>query len=160
VALLGAPLPWIRKDSRKGLYYTRLWRGLTVTSIWPRRRKARRSALQRQKERDFAAAVLAIKWMDPTLLSAYIDRCANSQTLWRDQLMAQLYGTAFAFTTAEGTTIVPRGFWQKVSHALDLLGAETGALLVRAVGQWQTLPPGAEGTRLTSNGPDAPPSWA
>jgi hypothetical protein len=160
VATTASPLPWIRKDSRKGLYYSRQWRGITVAQGWPRRRKARRSALQRQKETDFAAAVLAIKWMDPTLVSAYIDRCKGSQVLWRDALMAQLYGTAFALTSAEGTTIYPQQFYNKVNRALDLIGAETGALFVRAPGQWQTLAPGAPGSRFTSRGPGLTPHWA
>jgi hypothetical protein len=159
VAVLGTPLPWVRKDSRRGLFYTREWRGRTVISGWPRRRKARRSALQRQKERDFAAAVLALKWLDPRLQAAYIDRCRPSQTLWRDQLMAQLYGTAFTITTSNGQTIYPRSFHEKISRALDQLGAETGALLVRAAAQWQTLPPGAPGLVLTSRGPGLTPTW-
>lgn len=160
MALLGTPLPWVRKDAREGLFYTRRWRGRVVISSWPGRRRARRSALQRQKERDFAAAVLAIKWMDPQMVAGYRERLAGTGTLWRDQLMAQLYGTAFAITTADGTVLYPQQFWQKVSAALDWLGAESGALLVRGIGQWQTLQPGPAGARLTSNGPDTPPSWA
>ncbi|MFZ1059367.1 MAG: hypothetical protein WAP47_09265 [Candidatus Rokuibacteriota bacterium] len=126
---------------------------------WPRHRKARRSALQRQKETDFAAAVLAIKWMDPTITATTMDAFRKSPVLWRDFLMSMLYGTAFALTTDEGTTIYPRQFWEKVSRALDLLGAETGAILVRSLGQWQTLPPGTAGTVLTSQGPAALPHW-
>ena len=160
MAILGAPLPWVRRESYRGVYYVRRWRGRKVLNLWPRRRKQRKSAKQRQRETDFAAAVLAIKWMEPQLKSDYIERCAPAQTLWRDQLMAQLYGTAFAFTTAEGTTIYPKQFYLKVSNALDLLGAETGALLFRQLGQWATLPPGPPGSVLTSSGPGFAPQWA
>jgi len=159
VAITGSPLPWIHRDSRKGLYYTQQWRGLNVVRSWPRHRKARRSALQRQKETDFANAVLAIKWLDPTIVSQVQDAFAKGPALWRDYLMSLLYGTAFALTTEEGATIYPRQFHEKVSRALDLLGAETGALLVRADAQWQTLPPGAAGMVLTSRGPALTPAW-
>jgi hypothetical protein len=97
--------------------------------------------------------------MDPAIVSGYIDAFKASPALWRDQLTALLYGTAFCLTTAEGVTIYPKQFWQKVSNALDLLGAETGALLVRTAGQWQTLPPGQAGSVLTSTGPDNPLTW-
>lgn len=159
MAVIGAPVPWVQRDSRRGLYYVRTWRGLRVLNMWPRRRKARRSALQRQKERDFADVVLAIKWMDPTILSTYIDAAAGSPVLWRDMLMAQLYGTAFLIDFDDGTTLYPKQFVAKISNALDLLGAETGATLVRMPGQWATIAPGAVGTVLTSQGPDALPIW-
>jgi hypothetical protein len=150
VTILGAPLPWIQRDARLGLYYTQLWRGLRVVRV---------STGQLARARDFAAAVLAIKWLDPGIIAAAMDANKGSPSLWRDQLMSQIYGTAFALTDAEGKTIYPRQFVEKVTRALDLLGAETGALLVRAPGQWQTLAPGAPGFRLTSNGPGTTPTW-
>ena len=159
MALLGPPLPWVRREARHGIYYTRQWRGLTVLSRWPRHRKARRSALQRQKEYDFASVVLAIKWLDPSLLAGTMDAFKGTQVLWRDYLAAMLYGTAFALTTDEGRTLYPRQFYDKINNALDLLGAETGALQVRNGGQWQTLPPGPTGSMLTSGGPGENLRW-
>jgi len=159
MAILGEPIPWVRKEAYEGVFYTRRWRGKRVTSSWPRRRKRRRAALQRQKETDFAAAVLAIKWMDPTIVGQYIDRAKPTQTLWRDALMSQIYGTAFALTSDEMLTIYPQQFWLKVSNSLDKLGFETGALLVRGSGQWQTIAPAAAGLVLTSGGPDTLPTW-
>jgi hypothetical protein len=159
VALLGPPVPWVRREARRGIWYTRQWRGLTVLSTWPRHRKARRSALQRQREYDFASVVLAIKWLDPELVKATRDEFAGSQILWRDYLMAVLYGTAFALTNDEGRTIYPRQFYEKVSRSLDLLGAETGALLTRGAGQWQTITPGPLGSKFTARGPGLTPHW-
>ncbi|MFZ1059428.1 MAG: hypothetical protein WAP47_09585 [Candidatus Rokuibacteriota bacterium] len=160
MAILGAPIPWLRHESRKGIYIVRRAGGQVIQQAWPRRRKARRTQLQLRKERDFAAAVLAIKWMDPSILAGYQDRYASSSTLWRDALMATIYGTAFALTTTEGATIYPQQFRDKVSRSLDLLGAESGALLARGAGQWQTIPPGPTGALLTSQGPGSLPQWA
>lgn len=159
MAVTGAPLPWVNRDSRRGLYYTRTWRGIRVVSMWPRRRKARRTAKQRQKETDFAAVSLAIKWLDPEILSTTIDAAKGSPVLWRDMLTAQFYGTAFLLDIEGGKTIYPRQFLEKVSGSLDTIGSETGALLVRQIGQWQTVTPAEAGTVWTSTGENTMPQW-
>lgn len=46
-----------------------------------------------------------------------------------------------------------------VSKSLDALGTTIGALLVRGPDGWTILAPGPIGYVLTSNGPNAVPSW-
>lgn len=46
-----------------------------------------------------------------------------------------------------------------VSESLDALGDTVGGILVRGPDGWTVLPPGPPGFVLTSNGPNALPSW-
>lgn len=159
MARLGAAIPYVPRASRRGAFMINVWRGIYRAQAWPRRRKAKRSAKQRQLERDFASAQLAIKWMDPQLVANAMDTFKTSKVLWRDFLTAQLYGTLITMVDQTGKEIFPLQFVRKMSAALDLLGAETGAVLVRGAGIWQTLAPGSAGQRFTSNGPDQIPTW-
>lgn len=98
--------------------------------------------------------------MDPTIQSTFMDAAAGTGVLWRDMMTAMLYGTLFAIDLEGGTTLHPIQFVEKISRALDLIGAETGAMLIRGQGQWITVRPGEVGQVLTSTGPDSLPTWA
>lgn len=46
-----------------------------------------------------------------------------------------------------------------VSNILDVIGETRGSVLYRGADGWAILPPGAAGTKLTSNGAGADPTW-
>jgi hypothetical protein len=140
--------------------YTRTWRGRLVASIWPRKRKARRTLTQREREEMLRSMVLAIKYTNPETVSHAIDTFKKSRILYRDWLFSVMYGSAIWNLTLDGRPFYPDQFRIAVSKALDELRPQRPGIPARHARHWHILPFGPAGTVLTSQGPGQPPTWA
>jgi hypothetical protein len=78
----------------------------------------------------------------------------------RDLWIAAQRGTLWLLETADGITIYPLQFMEKVSQALDALGQSAGDLLARGPTLWQRVPIGTPGQVLTVQGTPPMPVWA
>lgn len=143
----------------KGNFYVRQWRGRLVVCKWPRKRKPNLDAGTRQRNDDFKQANWLVKYMDPRQIMTARNAAAGTPLMPRDIHIANTYGRLYAFAREGGGFAYSKAMVSDVSFNLDIIGQQAGDLLARGPDSWEPVHATTAGFVLTSNGPNAKPSF-
>lgn len=135
------------------------WRGLTVVSRWPSRRKRPLHPKTVAQADWFQQAATLTKYLDPEFQTAARNAVKDTPLYPRDVAMMQMAGTLMAFKHDGERTLYSMATRTKVSESLDVLGDELGGVLVRHGEFWVPAVPTAAGEILVAQGSGQPPKW-
>lgn len=120
-------------------------RGAQRVRRWPRKRPGKGSPKERAVREKFRQAQRAAHYLAPNC-KLYIDKqVEGSPLLPRDIVTMMVFGRWAAFVMPDGKEIWPMAARIDVSEALDILGAEEGATLVRGPKYWEAFKGAASG---------------
>lgn len=134
-------------------------RGQMRVRAWPKKRGKRVAPGTKAYNDWFRDCLALIKRMEPGFLLWCMERTKGTNIYPRDLAMQLLSGRGVMLVKPDGTKYFPEAYMEDVSLALDSLGQEIGALLLRGPEHWEQLLQGLPGQVLTSGGPDVPPAW-
>jgi hypothetical protein len=156
----GAQPFWTRPPLFRGTAIAQILRGQIHFQKWPKKRGRPKSPVTREHNAKFKEANYAVKFVD-SQARWWAERVAKGGPVYpRDLLLSLMYGRLFETLIIDGQEWNSVAVRNDISHDLDIVaGKEIGTLLARGSAGWQALVPTEENLVLTSNGPDALPSY-
>ena len=133
--------------------------GKIVARKWPKKRGRAKTAGDIERQERFRQANLVAKYADARQQA--LSRCTMNHLPVRpfDALLAAMAGRLWAVETDDQGTLYSMAARSDVSKNLDVLAQTPGDMLVRGPKFWTFISAGTPGQVLTSQGPDAIPTW-
>lgn len=133
--------------------------GNLVVRQWPRARGDAQDENTMQWARYFGAVNRCFRYLHPREIDGWLSTTYRGLLYPRDLYTATNLGRGFGFLLPDGRCIMPDRSRYDLSRTLDLFTRTPGGVLVRGPEGWEGLDGDLEGFVLTSNGPNAAPSW-
>lgn len=143
---------------RTGVYFRSLG-GQLIAQMKPRPRGRGGTPKQLENQAKFADARRAIRYMDANQVYIAEVMSRGFPQMPSDILMKAMLGAMGPLQFTNHVEMRSVGERDEVTDALDLLGRTQGGILVRRADMWDILGPSQAGHVLTTQGPDADPTW-
>lgn len=158
-ATTGIPGSGKRPSYRENMT-TYVRRGRLIYAKFRKKQGKPTSAITREQNEWFRQANTLAKYAPSDDQWMAIEVTKNGPWYPRDLLMSAMKGRLFESLIIDGKEYRSVAVIEDVSSDLDFLaGTVVGTIIVRDTDRWKGLIPTTAGLQLTSNGPDAMPSW-
>ena len=128
-----------RRPALRGLVMQDVSRGAERTRAWPRSRGKPKAPGEAERQKKFAMANLATKYVAPQIAVDFTNAVKGTPLLPRDLLISMFYQRLAAIVMPDGKVLWPMPARNDVSQALDALANQPGQMLRRGPAIWEPV---------------------